>query len=388
MIPLGKPKIDSLRIHLPLSQVQVNPAHSSFMRSITKSNDDGEVLDEHVETTYFNPDAIVSCRYAVKRPFGVETIFIGFSAKSLMKNYFIGIDKHTIKQCFQFINNEGLITITKEAFLNASVVDVDFCIDYYLDTEDHKIKDVVQICSNLTIPRKDVTISKWLKKTNCGIEWNKREEVLKSYHAKQYLKYYAKADELKNNERSIRLYNEDLKLEKYQDLNDIEGNRHPNNKFFVDDRLLRVETTIKNNQHFKTYGYKVKTLNDLMKLELDREFLQVFNRPMSKYMTGYREINHTEGMTMAQKFKYCAMKLHAEINKMNIENSIPYYVNMMHPDVSKHSARSNLKADLFSIINRNEVAVKTIKHNRKMWREFIGEIEAKNLIPKKPIDIQ
>ena len=86
MIPLGKPKIDSLRIHLPLSQVQVNPAHSSFMRSITKSNDDGEVLDEHVETTYFNPDAIVSCRYAVKRPFGVETIFIGFSAKSLMKN--------------------------------------------------------------------------------------------------------------------------------------------------------------------------------------------------------------------------------------------------------------------------------------------------------------
>ena len=55
MIPLGKPKIDSLRIHLPLSEVIVNKAHSSFMRSITTSNEDGEILDEHVNTTYFNP---------------------------------------------------------------------------------------------------------------------------------------------------------------------------------------------------------------------------------------------------------------------------------------------------------------------------------------------
>ena len=51
MIPLGKPKIDSLRIHLPLSEVIVNPDHSHFMRSITESNDDGEVLKEHVKTT-------------------------------------------------------------------------------------------------------------------------------------------------------------------------------------------------------------------------------------------------------------------------------------------------------------------------------------------------
>ena len=54
----------------------------------------------------------------------------------------------------------------------------------------------------------------------------------------------------------------------------------------------------------------------------------------------------------------------------------------MHPDVSKHSARSNLKTELFSIVNMNEVAVKTITHNRKIWREFISEIQAKNLIPK------
>ena len=106
MIPLGKPKIDSLRIHLPLSEVIVNKEHSSFMRSITTSNDDGEVIEEHVNTTYFNPNEIISCSYAIKRPFGVDTLYIGFSSKSLKQNYFRGIDKQTIKQCFNFINRE------------------------------------------------------------------------------------------------------------------------------------------------------------------------------------------------------------------------------------------------------------------------------------------
>ena len=380
MIPLGKPKIDSLRIHLPLSEVIVNQSHSSFMRSITKSNDDGEVLNEHVETTYFDETAIVSCSYAVKRPFGVDTLYIGFSAKSLKKNYFRGIDKHTIKQCFQFINNEGLITITKEAFLNALVVDVDFCIDYHLDTKDTTIKDVVKVCKDLTIPSKNINVYTKREDTNCGIWWGNRSKVGKAFYSKQFLKYYAKAVELKN--RSTAFYEAYLKEELNSELIDLEGNRYPQNKFFDDDRLLRVETTIKNNQHFKTYGYKVKTLNDLMKLELDRAFLKVFNRPMAKYMTGYREINQVEGMTKAQKFKYYAMLKHAKLHNINIEDSIPYYVNRLHPDIKKHQARGNLKADLLRILNMNEVAVKTIAHNRKIWREFIDEIEAKKLIPK------
>jgi hypothetical protein len=103
---------------------------------------------------------------------------------------------------------------------------------------------------------------------------------------------------------------------------------------------------------------------------------------MSKYMTGYREISHTEGMTLSQKFKYYAMLKHAQIVKCNIEEAIPYYVSEFHPDIKNHSARGNLKADLLRIVNMNEVGVKTIAHNRKIWREFIDEIKAKNLIPK------
>lgn len=382
MIPLGKPKIDSLRIHLPLSEVVVNPDHSHFMRSITESNDDGEVLKEHVKTTYFNPEAIVSSTYKVRSSFGEETLFIGFSSKLLKKNYFCGIDKHTIKQIYDFITKEGLVSVSKEQFLNAKVVDVDFCIDYYLDDEDHKIKDVVNICSDLSIPRKDLNIGSVRKKENCGIWWGEREKVGKAFHSKQFLKYYAKAVELKYNPKSIPFYDAYLRDELNSEFIDIKGNRYPQNKFFDEDRLLRVETTIKNNQHFNSYGYDIKTLNDLLKLELDTNFLQVFNRPMSKYMTGYREISHTEGMTLAQKFKYYAMLKHAEISNCNIEDTIPYYVSEFHPDIKKHQSRFNLKADLLNIVNMNEVGVKTVAHNRKMWREFINEIQSKNLIPK------
>ena len=380
MIPLGKPKIDSLRIHLPLSEVIVNKEHSSFMRSITTSNDDGEVIEEHVNTTYFNPNEIISCSYAIKRPFGIDTLYIGFSSKSIKQNYFRGIDKQTIKQCFNFINSEGLITITKEKFLNALVVDVDFCIDYHLDTKDTRIKKVIKVCKDLTIPSKNINVYSKREENNCGIWWGNRSKVGKAFYSKQFLKYYAKAVELKHN--STAFYETYLKAELNSELVDLDGNRYPQNKFFDDDRLLRVETTIKNNQHFKTYGYNVKTLNDLLKLELNRAFLQVFNRPMSKYMTGYREISHKEGMTLSQKFKYYAMLKHAELVKCNIEEAIPYYVSEFHPDIKNHSARGNLKADLLRIVNMNEVGVKTITHNRKMWREFIDEIQAKNLIPK------
>ena len=230
--------------------------------------------------------------------------------------------------------------LTKEKFLNALVVDVDFCIDYHLDTKDTRIKKVIKVCKDLTIPSKNINVYSKREENNCGIWWGNRSKVGKAFYSKQFLKYYAKAVELKHN--STAFYETYLKAELNGELVDLDGNRYPQNKFFDDDRLLRVETTIKNNQHFKTYGYNVKTLNDLLKLELNRAFLQVFNRPMSKYMTGYREISHKEGMTLSQKFKYYAMLKHAELVKCNIEEAIPYYVSEFHPDIKNHSAAATV----------------------------------------------
>lgn len=380
MIPLGKPKIDSLRIHLPLSEVIVNQKHNSFLRALTTTNDDGEVLNEHVKTTYFNPDAIISCSYAVRNQFGEQRLFVGFSSKTLKSRYFNGITKNTIHHCFKFINGEGLINITKESFLNALVVDVDFCIDYHLETADTTIKDVVKVCNELTIPSKKINVGTKRESNNLGIWWGKRDKVGNAYKSKQFLKYYAKAIELKHN--STEFYKTFLKEHLHSELIGIDGELIPNKNFFNDDRLLRIETTIKDSRHFDTYGYKVKTLKDLLTLELNPEFLQVFIRPMSTYMNGYRTIKHTEGMTSLDKWQYYAMLKQAQMTKVNVEDTIPYYVNAFHPDIKKSSSRSNLRTRLYSVIQMNQVVQKTHKHNTQMWNEFISEIEAKKLIPK------
>jgi len=139
---------------------------------------------------------------------------------------------------------------------------------------------------------------------------------------------------------------------------------------------------VKDSRHFDTYGYKIKTLKDLLTLNLNPKFLQVFIRPMSTYMTGYRVIKHTEGMTSLDKWQYCAMLKQAKITNVNVEETIPYYVNTFHPDIKKSSSRSNLRTRLYSVIQMNQVVKKTHKHNTQVWDDFITEIEAKKIIPK------
>lgn len=379
MIPLGKPKIDSLRIYLPLSQVTVNNEHSEFLRSLKTVNDDGEIIREHTKTTYFNPNEIVSCSYAVRSHFGGEDIlFIGFSSKSLKELYFNGISKQTIKLCFDFINTEGLIKISKEAFLSASVVDVDFCIDYYLDTDVGTVKNLVSICMHLSKPNKQINAIPFKQSTNTGIQWGHRDKVGKSYVNKQFLKYYAKAIELTYN--SSEFYKKYLKNPLSEAIIDRDGEvLGYNNRYFELDKLIRVETTIKNSKHFETYGYRVKTLKDLIQLDLDIDFLQIFTRPMSIYMTGYREIKHATEMTVGQRIKYHLCLYMAKSESKNIEDVVSIASHIIHPENIR--SKRELKAELFNIIDMQEVGKKTHNHNTEIWHSFINEIQGKQLIP-------
>ena len=379
MIPLNKPKLDSLRIRVPLSKVQVNNQHSEFLRKLTTVNDDSEIIEEHVKTTYFNPNEIISCSYHIRTFFGGEPLLhIGFSSKLLKEQYFIGINKFNINKCFDFINSEGLISISKEVFLEAEFVDVDFCIDYYLDTNVGTVSEVVSICNDLTKPNKQINVIPYKRKENTGIQWGHRDKVGRSYKNKQFLKYYAKAVELTFN--STDFYDEYLKDSLNDTLIDREGKLiSKGNKFFDLNKLIRIETTLKNREHFKSYGYHLKTLKDLLNLDLDIKFLQIFTRPMSVYMSGYREIKHAEKMTINQRTKYLLCLNTAKLNKMSIEDVVPQLAFQLHPNNIR--ARRELKQQYFNIINMEEVGVKTHKHNKEHWNRFISEIRQKNIIP-------
>ena len=379
MIPLNKPKIDSLRIRIPLSEVKINPEHREFLRTITTVNNFGEILEEKVNVQYFKEVDGVGAKYLVKSEFGnPPVLYIGFSSKLLKKSYFQGINKRNMYLIYDIIKSENLIEISKEQLLLAEVIDVDFCIDYFINSEEGSVKQLVDICYDLTKSSKDINVQRWKQPINKGIQWNRREGNKRAFKKKQFLKYYAKALELTN--KSKVFYESHLKDELNETLVDINGNViSKRNKYFNLERLVRVETTIRNRMHFKSYGYNVRTLNDLLSLDLDISFLQIFKRPIGVYMTGYKEIQHMKEMTVGEKIKYQLCLTTSKLNKLSIEDSIIIVSHTIYPkDIRK---KRDMKNQLFSIINMAEVGKKTHRHNTEHWNEFIEEIQAKIFIP-------
>ncbi len=372
MIPLGKPKIDSLRILIPYEDVIVH--HNEFLNNTALINQDGEVLSEELKTTYFNKEASISCSYAYASNIffnggQCDVVKIGFSSKILKELYFNGIDRYTIKRCFDFINNEGVLTISKDAFLNAKVVDTDICFDLFL--EDTNVKEVVSIANELTIPSKNTTQWKKCEKTNTGIQWSRRNGVGKAYKTKQYLKYYAKAIELKNNSKLF--YESYLEEELNQDYILSDGKRYTPPNYLDDNKLLRVETTIKNKDHWKTYGLQVETLNDLLKLDLFK-YLEIFNRPISHYMKADKRTIHRTEFNPTEKALYLLMDSQSKLNGLAMSDTIPFIANSITND--KHQ-KSRYKKKLTELLDSSAKA-----NSNKSKQNIIDNLENINLIPK------
>ncbi len=374
MFPLNKPKIDSLRILVPIKDIIVN--HNEFLNNTFLINQDSEVLSEELKTTYFNTKVPISCSYAYAPNLffnneQCDVVKIGFSSKTLKKLYFNGIDKYTIKHCFDFINNEGVLTISKDAFLNAKVVDVDICFDIYL--QDTHVKEVVSISNELTIPRKNTTQIKYLSNINTGIQWSRRNGVGKAYNTKQFLKYYAKAIELKNNSNDF--YKTYLEEEVNQDYIFADGTKYTPPKYFDDNKLLRVETTIKNKEHWQTYGVKVETLNDLLKLDLYKH-LYIFNRPINHYMKSDKRIAHRVEFTPTEEAFLLLIETQSKLKKIPKIDTIPYIAIRV---TKNKSQKSNYNKKLTKLL---EASTKSKKNNNNTKLNTIDYLENISLIPK------
>lgn len=362
---LNSPKIDSLRLLIPFEEVTINPEHKSFTRTITRINEDAEVVDVKKEDSYRLHSNPCSSHYlyatTIIRGQAVQVIKLGFSSKTLKENYFEGINANNIDSIYDFIISEGVITLSKESLLNARVVDVDICTDIML--QDSNVKDVVNQAKQLSIPHKETTSNPFTKATNVGIEWGHRNKVGKSYLKKQYLKYYAKALELKNN--STKFYNAYIKDNKSL------------KKYIVDMKLLRVETTIKNKAHWKTYNANVETLNDLLSLDLSKH-LDIFTRPINHYMTGAKHLTTRTDLTPNQRLQLQhleLLQLHFNIDEDESINKLCFNVC---PDDRRK--RHQYKKNLLKLVDENRV--KKIKKHDQNQTDIITELEKLKLIPK------
>jgi hypothetical protein len=59
--------------------------------------------------------------------------------------------------------------------------------------KDSNVKETIQLCKYLSIAHKETSCNAFTQEKNTGIEWSSRNSVGEAYTSKQYLKFYAKA---------------------------------------------------------------------------------------------------------------------------------------------------------------------------------------------------
>jgi hypothetical protein len=298
------PKVDSLRIHIPFNRVKI--VSNSLDKSLTTINADGEVIEEHIQTRKHKIKNGIGVSFAkvkfCKGSINKTYLTIGFSAKLLQHRYLEGINQKNIKDIYKYIIAQDEVQFSFDTFLDASVVDVDICMDYMIETS---TKEVCQIAHKLTQDKYKPIANLFNQKNNIGIEWNKRNYIGKAYKTKQYLKYYSKGMELIS--KSYDFYKTYLKPQFVLEGNDIE-------------KWLRIETTIKNKKHFESYGKDISTLRELLLFD-DQESLNYFQRPINNYMNGIntlvmpknrdelsaRDVATIHHIEMAMEYKRCTI---------------------------------------------------------------------------------
>jgi len=160
------------------------------------------------------------------------------------KRYLEGITADTLQAVYDYVIGTGLVSFTLESFINAQVTDTDIKKDF-TNTEG------LSILSRLleqAIPRKEGRAATVFKqKYNQGIQWNDRRTD--KFMTQPYLKIYNKWADFESNSVTFA---------------DAFG-------ISVDSHYWRVETTIKNRQHWKAHKVTDTTLQNIINLDQSKQ---------------------------------------------------------------------------------------------------------------------
>ena len=240
--------VDSLKIRLPLSQVNVlEPTLKGKWRlvHIETGVEDTSVFKDNSLT--FREDGITT-RFAIEQIFNSEFLTILVNSKILKGKYFQGITKDTIEDVYRGLMAYNVIWVDFDTFYElAEVTDVDIKKDAIVPK--HIYEQCINECRNISRPSKNKNKGYrfFNQNKNKGIEWSDRRAT--SFKTNPYLKIYHKETELKHNSSEF--------AEKYLS--------HINY-----DDLVRMEATLKNAKHFRHLGIKDNKLKTLLELSQDK----------------------------------------------------------------------------------------------------------------------
>lgn len=269
------PKVDSLRVRVPLCDVKIID-RTLIDKLVTVLENTGEVVDEKqgapkiLETKsglYFK----LWTRSGNGR-FGKEEdladkreLYFLINAKHLKERYFEGITLDNIELIRQELNSLNIIHIERNEFLYSEIQDVDLCFDF--DCDESEFRKIIKRYQGMAIASKRDSAKGFGSKSNIGLELNSRSY---SSPKKPHSKFYFKTAELENKSLSF--------ADRY--LKEIDYNN-----------IGRFEFNLKNRRYFKYYGINgLRTLKDLLVTE---SFHNVFKEVYHNWFIhrGYKPVS-------------------------------------------------------------------------------------------------
>jgi hypothetical protein len=356
-IQFGQIKVDSLKILIPMLQVEVIDGKFNEKYTNLKVFESGEVIEELNRNTNTWSDSkgikvkleVVKIKFgAIKEKGNQGEDFLVFqpSSKMLKQNYFDGINLHNLPTIYEYLMSLNILRFSYESLLQARFKDVDFCVDYSATPEEFR-------SINRTIELNVLQDLKHFVKSfdkHLGLQFNERQ---KATPTRPFVKTYHKSAELINN--SNEFYCEFLR---------------DNHSEEIDKGIGRYEITVKDAKFKKHYKIESVTINELFNISYS-QIKTMFGTFLPNYIQKATRIEKMGKITPTETMHFNCIEQFINDGKSQDE-----IMNIMLRGIEERSALSRSKKllqDLFLKVN-NQDKLKQNNESKKEQDDFYRTI--------------
>lgn len=330
-------EVDSLRLRIPLSQVERINTATVFNPHLEIAENTGEVvsLKGKGHRIKISDSATIHVNIAkVKTSLHGHTdcLIILLNSKILESEYFNGITSKNIGRVYDKLMASGLFYFDLDTFLNAECTDIDLKFDEVM-SEEERIQ-IVKHTKKMVIPERSDSVKAYTRPTkrnnySIGIQFSNRSRATKH---KPFFKIYSKGTESKAKDAESVNKGEAPFFDTYFNYNELRD-------------VFRLETTIKDKEHAKHYGIESTRLRDVLSISEETK-VKVFRTMFSKYLHGFNlKMNakpKTDTITPNDHALFNAMLLLIKHTDSTIEPIIEGMVNNIENRHSKNRLKEKL----------------------------------------------
>jgi len=346
VINFGTPKIDSLKLIIPMTQVEViDGKFNQKYKNIKLYESTGEVVEVYNRDTNTYSDKkgikvkLEVCRIKFdnvgQQGFAGED-FLVFqpSSKFLKENYFDGINLSNLPKIYEYLLSLNIVRFSYESLLQARFADVDFCIDFV--SSKATFKAMIKIVDSNVRPSLKYFTKSFNRKDNLGLEFNERQ---KASPTKPFLKFYHKSTEL--TQKSNEFYCEFLKDNYFESINNGIG---------------RYEVTLKNAEFKKYYKVEAITVEELFSIS-SKSVENMFHNFLPNYLDTVKR-EKTMGNTPMEIALITLINMLVESGKSEPEILFPIL-----REIEEKTAKSRMKKTLEGMFLKIKNPIKLAENN-------------------------